>query len=842
MKLRKHFFLILLLIAQQSVFSQSIDLSNTFFKELDYVNPQQYTIGGIEVTGIQFLDPSAVISLTNLKVGDQISIPGEEISAAIKKLWDQGLVGDVQVSIKKIEGNTIFLVFKLTERPRLSSFEYKGVTKAQREDIEGKLTLSKGRIVTDALIASTQKKVREHFLEKGYLNTEVSIVPENDSSLSNHILLNVNVNKKSKVKVRHIRFIGIEQADVKKATRKLKKSMKKTKEKKLVNIFSSSKFIRKEYESDKDNIINYYNSKGYRDAVIVKDSVYKVKRKRVDIDIYIQEGKKYYFRNIVWNGNYLYPDRMLADILNIRKGDVYNREALDTKLSFNPNGPDISSLYLDNGYLFFSIDPVEVLVEGDSIDIEMRIYEGGQATIKNITIAGNTKTHDHVVLRELRTVPGEKFSRADIIRTQRELATMGYFDNEKIGINPVPDPRTETVDIHYTVEEKPSDQIELSGGWGGAFGFVGTLGVVFNNFSLKNISHPKTWSPLPAGDGQRLSVRFQANGRQFQSYSMSFTEPWLGGRKPNALTVSLSKSVQSNIVNNSVRGRMVVNGVTVSLGKRLKWPDDYFTATYTAGFLEYNLRDFPFFSSGIGYSTGKTTSLSLGYTIARNSLNDFQFPTRGANISLAVTATPPYSLFNNVDYQNDELPANVRYRFMEYHKWMFDNSWFTTLVPGKKRNLVWNVRTHMGFIGSYNPSTGIGPFERFIMGGSGLSGFNFVLGYDVIGLRGYQDNSIGGNGGVAFSKFVSEIRYPIMNSPAFSLFILGFFEMGNNWYNYQDFSLSDQFRSAGFGARIFMPAFGLLGVDWGVPFDDVPGFPNPNRTSRVTFTIGQQIR
>lgn len=838
MKLRNHLFLILFLTSSVTVFGQSIDLTNTFYKELDYVNPKEYSIGGIEVSGIQFLDPSAVISLTNLKVGDVISIPGDEISSAIKKLWDQGLVGDVEASIKKIEGNVVFLNFKLTERPRLSSFEYKGVTKAQIEDIEAKLTLSKGRIVTDALVSNTKKKVREHFLEKGYLNTEVSIVPQNDSSLSNHILLNVIVNKKSRVKVRKINFIGVDQVEV----RKLKKSMKKTKEKKMINIFTSAKFIRKEYENDKENIIGHYNTKGFRDAVITKDSVYKVKKKRVDIDLYIQEGRKYYFRNIEWNGNYLYPDNTLADILNIRKGDVYNREALDTKLSFNPNGPDISSLYLDNGYLFFSIDPVEVLVEGDSIDIEMRIYEGGQATIKNITIAGNTKTHDHVVLRELRTVPGEKFSRADIIRTQRELATMGYFDNEKIGINPVPDPRTETVDIHYTVEEKPSDQIELSGGWGGAFGFVGTLGVVFNNFSLRNITHPKTWSPLPAGDGQRLSVRFQANGRQFQSYSMSFTEPWLGGRKPNALTVSLSKSVQSNIVNSAVSGRMVVNGVTVSLGKRLKWPDDYFTATYTAAFLEYNLKNFPFYSTGIGYSTGRTTSISLGYTIARNSLNDFQFPTRGSNISLAISATPPYSAFNGVNYEDPNLEATVRYRFMEYHKWMFDNSWFTTLVPGKKRNLVWNVRAHMGFIGSYNPSTGIGPFERFIMGGSGLSGFNYVLGYDVIGLRGYQDNSIGGSGGVAFGKFVSEIRYPIMNSPAFSLFILGFFEAGNNWYNYQDFSLSEMYRSAGFGARIFMPAFGLLGVDWGVPFDDVPGFPNPNRTSRVTFTIGQQIR
>ena len=468
--------------------------------------------------------------------------------------------------------------------------------------------------------------------------------------------------------------------------------------------------------------------------------------------------------------------------------------------------------------------------------------EGGQAIIKDIVITGNTKTHDHVILRELRTYPGDKFSRADIIRTQRELSTMGYFDNEKIGINPIPDPRTETVDIHYSVVEKPSDQIELSGGWGGAFGFVGTLGVVFNNFSLRNITQPKTWSPLPAGDGQRLSVRFQANGRQFQSYSISFTEPWLGGRKPNALTVSLSKSVQNNIFNNVVTGKMGVTGINVSLGKRLKWPDDYFSITYMAGFLQYDLKNYPFYSTGIGYSTGTTTSFTLGLVVARNSLNDFQFPTRGSNISLGFTATPPYSSFNGIDYSDPELPATTRYRYMEYYKWMFDNSWFTTLIPGKKRNLVWNIRANLGFIGSYNPTTGIGPFERFIMGGSGLSGFNFVLGYDVIGLRGYADNSIGSKGGVSFAKFVSEIRYPIMNSPSFSLFILGFFEAGNNWYSYQDFSLSELYRSYGFGARVFMPAFGLLGVDWGVPMDIVPGLPNPDHKPRVTFTIGQQIR
>ena len=839
MKSKYSLFLILLLATQTKLFGQSIDFGSTFSTEVDYSTPKDYTIGGIEITGVKFLDPSAVISLTNLKVGDVISIPGDDISNAIKKLWDQGLVGDVEVQIQRIEGSVIFLEFKLTERPRLAEFEFHGISKAQREDIEGKVDVSRGRIVTDALVKNAQKKIREYFLEKGYLNAEVLIVPQKDTALQNHVILVVTVNKKAKVKVHRINFSGVEEIPVK----KLKKKMKKTKEKTLLNIFASSKFIRKEYESDKNTLIEYYNSKGYRDANITRDSVYKYKKNRVNIDITIYEGKKYYFRNIIWKGNYLYTDKALGEILDVKKGDVYNYEALERKLNYNPNGPDISSLYLDNGYLFFSVDPVEVLVEGDSIDLEMRVYEGGQATIRNITIAGNTKTHDHVILREIRTLPGQKFSRADIIRTQRELATMNYFDNEQIGINPVPDPRTETVDIHYTVVEKPSDQIELSGGWGGYYGFVGTLGVVFNNFSLRNIRYPKTWSPLPSGDGQRLSIRFQANGRQYQSYSLSFTEPWLGGRKPNALTVSLSKSIQHRFgTNNETIGKLAVNGITVSLGKRLKWPDDYFTATYTASFLQYVLDNYPFYSTGIGYSTGRTTSISFNYTIARNSLNDFQFPTRGSNMSLGVSLTPPYSFFDGVDYSNKNLDPAVRYRFMEYHKWLFDNSWFATLVPGKKRNLVWNVRTHLGFISSYNPSTGIGPFERFIMGGSGLSGYNYVLGYDVIGLRGYQDNSIGGNGGVAFGKIVSEIRYPVMNSPAFSLFVLGFFEAGNNWYKYEDFTPSQLYRSAGFGARVFMPAFGLLGIDWGLPLDDVPGYPNPNRTSRVTFTIGQQIR
>ncbi|HEY8401671.1 MAG TPA: outer membrane protein assembly factor BamA, partial [Cytophagaceae bacterium] len=814
--------------------------------------PQEYIIGGITVSGIQYLDPQALIAITDLKVGDKITIPGDELSNAIKKLYEQGLVGDAEITITKVEGNKIYLDFYLRERPRLSKIIFTGVKKSEEEDLQNKIELSRGKIVNDALIKNAQKKIKDYFNEKGFFNTEVKVTQIKDTLLPNSVILKFAVNKKDKVRINEIIFHGNQALSEK----QLEKRMKKTKEKSFYKIFTSSKFIKTEYEQDLSNIIDYYNSKGYRDAKILSDTIYAVEDDRINIEITIDEGNRYYFREITWKGNYIYDDKFLSKILDIKKGDVYNMQTLQSRLNFNPNGLDISSLYLDDGYLFFNVEPVETLVEGDSIDIEIRIYEGQQATINEVIVSGNTKTHDHVILRELRTVPGEKFSRSDLIRSQRELAQLGYFDPEQIGISPIPDPATGTVDIHYTVVEKPSDQIELSGGWGGVQGlrFVGTLGLVFNNFSLRNVPEFKTWSPLPSGDGQRLALRFQANGRVFQTYSLSFTEPWLGGRRPNSFTFSLTRSNQNIFRSGDINkrtGHLTVQGATISLGRRLKWPDDFFSMSNSLSFMNYDLENYEF--GGIqGFNTGHANNINLGTTIARNNLDDFTYPKRGSSIALSVSATPPYSLFRNLDYSDPNLTPQERFKWIEYHKWMFDNSWFTTLAKGQGktgRSLVLNVRTHFGFIGSYNSKAGIGPFERFILGGGGLSGFNFLLGSEIIGLRGYPDNQIipikdgvrQTQGGTIYDKFVAELRYPLSTSPAFSIFILGFAEGGNTWDNFSQFNPFQIKRSAGVGTRIFMPAFGMIGIDWGYGFDKLPG-STQKHGPQVTFTIGQQLR
>jgi outer membrane protein insertion porin family len=491
---------------------------------------------------------------------------------------------------------------------------------------------------------------------------------------------------------------------------------------------------------------------------------------------------------------------------------------------------------MDDGYLFFSIDPSEVSVNKDSIDIELRVHEGPQARINRITIQGNTKTNDHVVLREIRTLPGEKFSRSDLIRTNRELATLGYFDPEKIGMNPVPNPQDGTVDIHYSVEEKPSDQIEMSGGWGGFFGFVGTLGLSFNNFSMRKITKLREWSPLPSGDGQRFSIRFQANGRQFQTYTMSFTEPWFGGKRPNSLTVGINRSVQRTLSStNEVRSKLAINGVNVSLGKRLRWPDDYFSLMSSLNVQRYELFNYQLITgSSFGKDQTYSNSIALNTTFSRNSLNNPTFPTSGSSLSLILNLTPPYSLFRqNNNFSSD----NERFRWVEFHKWNVDASWFIPLA----KNLVINTRGHFGFIGNYNKQLGIGPFERFRLGGSGLSGFNFLLGYDIIALRGYADGAVGTprgiEAGVLFNKFVTELRYAISTNPAATIYVHAFMEGGNSWGSYVDYNPFNIYRSAGGGVRIFMPAFGMLGVDYGVAFDGPASMHNA-----FQFTIGQQIR
>lgn len=857
---------------------------------INYSSPREYEIADIEVKGVEFLDNNALISLSGLRVGDKIKIPGDGISSAIKKLWKQGIIGDVSIDASKIEGNKVWLTIVLKERPRLTKYEFTGVSKSQQGELADKIDLVRGKVLTDVVIKNTELTVFKYFEGKGFLNADVNIRRAKDTLISNSVNIIIDVDKGKKVKIKDINFYGDKHFADSKLRGKLKKTgqaprftiikdlLEKTlgllnpknfahfatkrketdfstlreylSEQAYLNVFKSNKLVKADYKMDKDILIAFYNSKGFRDAEIVTDSIYKLNDKYINIDIHVDAGNKYYIRDVIWTGNYIYTSNQLDKVLGVKSGDTYDLELIQKKLNFNPNGTDVSALYMDDGYLFFSVEPVEVAVDGDSIDLEMRIYEGVQATINKIIISGNDKTNDHVVLRELRTLPGEKFSRADLIRTQRELSQLGYFDPEQVNPVPKPNPVDETVDIEWQLVERANDQVQLSGGWGGAFGFVGTLGVTFNNFSVKNIPDFSKWRPLPMGDGQRFSVQLQANGRQFQSYSLNFVEPWLGGRRPNSFGISFSQSIsrQLNFPQREEIGKLEVTSVTVSLGRRVQWPDDFFTLSNSIGYQKYagsgNFRSL--FGGGNSVATGdqsatESVSLTFNTTLARNSIDNPMYPRTGSSLSLSASFTPPYSLFNNKDYDN--LDENERFAFLEYHKWNFDLNYYLKLVG----DLVLAPRFHFGMIGSYTNKVGVGRFERFTLGGSGLTGQNFLLGTDIIGLRGYEDNSLrpvdeeGVTGGTVFTKFVMELRYPVSLNPSATIYGVGFFEGGNNWNRYSEFNPYDLKRAVGVGVRIFMPAFGLLGLDWAYGLDTAFG-TNVLSGPQFHFSIGQQIR
>ena len=814
--------------------------------EVNYYAPTTYVINKLEVSGTNTLN-EAIIAMSGLQEGDQIQIPGDQITKAVKNIWAQNIVDDVKVSIVNVSGVRIDLDIYVHELPRVEQFDIIGeIKKGERKDILEQINVVRGQRFTASLEKNTKNIIEKYLQNKGFYFAKAIA---KDSSYEEGSLKNViyNVRKGRKVKVRKVNLSGLSSVEEK----QFLKRMKNTKQAKGVRFWKRSKYVPTDYADDKSQVIYYYNSLGLRDFKYTSSKVTKTSDPRfVDLDISVEEGKKYYFGNISWVGNNKYTDDILDSILDIEHGDVFNQQLLDTRLNFNPKGLDVSSLYLDNGYLFFNVNPVEVSIQDTIIDLEMKIYEGEQATYNKIVVKGNTKTNDHVILREIRTYPGEQFSRADLIRTQRELAALGYFDAEQIGINPIPNPATGTVDIEYTVVEKPNDQLQLSGGWGGASGFVGTLGLAFNNFSLRNITKPKTWDPLPAGDGQRLSLRFQANFN-YISYSISFTEPWLGGRKPNSLTLSYSHSRQKINRGGSGfdNGLLKIDALTLSLGRRLKWPDNWFTLVNSFSLTQYNEENYSTLTDD-----GISNNFKFTTTLARNNIGtNPNFPTHGGNMSISVALTPPYSLFN----EGENLRTNSQ-NWVEFHKWMLDFSQFmqiTNLQKDKnslftqqkqKRSFVFVTRAHWGFIGRYTPELEPSEYERYQLGGAGLTGYNasFLLGTDIIGLRGYDDNSVvtseGGNG-LAFNKYVLELRYPILMEGIATIYILGFLEGGNNFARVEEFNPFNIRRSAGFGARIFMPAFGLIGIDYGKGFDPIPGNPNANR-GQVHFSIGQQIR
>jgi outer membrane protein insertion porin family len=806
---------------------------------IDYSNPKEYRIGGVTVTGAEHLDKNVLIMLSGFVVGDKITLPSEKISEAIKNLWKQGLFADVAISITKITADNVFLDIHVEERPRLSKFSFKGIRKHEADDLRDKIKLMKGKVVTDNLILTTQNKIKEHFVDNGFLNAEVDVRQRNDSSQQNSVILLIDIKKHKKVKIKDI----IIEGNTALKAGKLRRAMKDTKQKRWYTIFNSSKYLEENFEKDKEKLLAKYYAKGYRDAKIVRDSVYPAEKKnRLNILISIEEGHKYYFRNISWLGNTKHSSAELSNVLGIKKGDVFDQTKLETRLMMNQDGRDVSSLYMDDGYLFFQVNPVEVLVENDSIDYEMRIYEGKQARINKVTVIGNTKTNDRVIMREIRTKPGQLFSRADIIRTQRELAQLRYFNPEKLAVNPTPNPAEGTVDIEYTVEESPSDQLELSGGWGGGR-VVGTLGVSFNNFSARNLFKGSAWRPLPAGDGQSLTLRAQSNGLYYQSVNGSFVEPWLGGKKPNSLSVSSYYSVFSNgeKASSGNQRSLKIIGTSVGLGKRLKVPDDFFTLYQDVSYQHYIVNNYAAFYI---FNKGKSNNLSYRFNLSRNSIDQPIFPKTGSQVTFSVQLTPPYSLFKEdsiggkPDYS--VMTTQDKYRWIEYHKWKFTTQWFTPIV-GKTRPLVLMAKAGFGFLGYYNKNLGAPPFERFYLGGSGLTGYSQLDGREIIALRGYSDGKMSPDVGAAYiTKYTAELRYPVSLNPSATVYGLAFVEAGNSWETFKNYNPFDVKRSTGVGVRVYLPMFGLLGLDYGWRLDDSP-YDLRMEKSQFHFTIGANI-
>lgn len=813
---------------------------------VDYGNPKEYVIADITVQAPDAFDKNLLVALSGLVKGDKIRIPGDPISNAIKNLWKTGLFKDVQVYATRMNAGMVYLNIRVAERNRLNYYKYANrndISKSEAEDLSEMMHLQHGMMVTDEMIKTSEQIVQDFLIEKGYLDAKVWIEQKPDTAKKDYVVFIIHHKRGPKIRISDIVFHGNTQVK----SGKLRRKMKETKRKRWYT-FASAKFYESEYEKDKLALLEQYADKGMRDAKISKDTLYRISPKRILLEITIDEGRKYYFRNISWVGNAKYSTKDLNKILNIKKGDVYDQSLLEARLFMNAGGTDVSSLYMDDGYLFFQVTPVEILVEGDSIDLELRVYEGKQAIIDQVTITGNSKTNDKVVMREVRTRPGQLFRRSDIIRTQRELAALGYFDAEKMQVNPKPNPADGTVDIEYVVEEKPNDQLELSGGFG-AGRVVGTLGVSFNNFSGKNFFKRSAWTPIPSGDGQRLSIRAQSYGIGYQSYNMSFTEPWLGGKKPNSLSVTVYHSVQTNgqkkyssrkpDVLNPNRQALTITGVSVGFGKRLSWPDDFFQLYLEGSYKYYDLNNYrAFFSFNDGYSQDP----SLRMVLSRNSMDfpAFDYPTSGSNISLTTQFTPFIrSLFTDLDLT--DITDQEKYKFLEYYKVKFTGSFFTKLLGRERKNaLVLNTRIGFGLLGAFNKDYGLSPFERFYLGGSGLTGFS-LDGREIIALRGYDDQSVSPTTGAAsIVKYTMELRYPISLNPSAMVYGMAFAEAGNSWSTFREFNPFSVKRSAGIGVRVFLPMFGLLGLDYGWRFDDIDRSPFMQR-SQLHFTIGMNL-
>ncbi len=802
-------------------------------KDFSFANPKEFEIGGLEISGIKFLNVNTLKQVSGITIGQKIYIPGDEIRAIVQKYWKQGLFSDVQIYADSVQGNKVFLNIHLKERPRLSRYEFKGIKNGKKKDLEDKVNLVKGSQVTENTINYAKNAIVKFYTDKGFYNIKVQTHEVNDTSLLNTIILIFDINKGSKIKINDITFEGNKVF----SNTKIKRFMKDTKKKRWYGMFKPSKYIPAKYKDDLDKIIAKYNSKGYRDAKIISDTVYPNDEKTLNIHLSINEGHQYFFRKITWVGNTKYSGDQLSKILGIKRGDVFDQALLDKRLTYDEDA--VGNLYLNNGYLFYHSIPTEVANINDSIDLEIRMYEGKQATINKVTVSGNTKTNDQVIIREIRSMPGDLFSKDAITRTIRELAQLGHFDPEKLNVNPVPNQATGTVDLDYTVEEKPNDQIELSGGFGAGM-IVGRLGLSLNNFSMQNVFKKSGWDPVPTGDGQKLSISAQSNGKYYQTYSLSFTEPWLGGRKPNSFTTSVYYSKYTNAnptynygsydyTNAKISGEMNVIGASLGLGRRLKVPDDYFTMYNELSYQHYILDHYDYFL----IQNGNLHNLSFTTVFGRNSVDNPIYARSGSNISLSLQLTPPYSLF----YKDaSTITGDAKYRWIEYHKWKFNAEWYTRIV----QNFVMHFRAQMGFLGYYNKDFR-SPLQRFSLGGDGFSGFSFY-GKENIALKGYDNDALSPReGSNMYERFQFDLRYPISLNPQATVYGKVFLEAGNAWMEFNDFQPFNMYRSAGVGLRFFLPMVGLIGVDWGYGFDPIPGTKDGANGPHWHFILGQEF-
>ena len=847
-----------------SISEEVPDLPVIFYSPTN--NNKKYTIAGITVSGVESYgyEDYVLIGVSGLSVGDKVSIPGEEITSAVRLFWRHGLFSDVKILATKQTADSVWLEIALKPNPIISTINFLGIKKSEREDLETKIGMARGSQLTPNLINRARIRIKNYFDEKGFSNATVNIQQKDDLSDPGKIILEIDIDKNAKTKIQNIFISGNEQFsdnEIKLAMKKTNEgfSLKKRPMLSLRKLFGTKKFVDEEFRNDLENIVLKYNERGFRDAFIVSDSVVQVNDKQVDIYLTIHEGDQYHIRRITWVGNTLYPSDQLDFLLDMLPGDLYNLKKLNERLS---GGEDaISSLYFNQGYIFARIEPVEINIENDSIDLEIRITEGIQATINRVIITGNDRLYEDIIRRELMTKPGQLYSQEAVMRSLREIAQMGHFDPENLAPDIQPDPEAGTVDITYNLISKANDQIEFSAGWGQT-GVIGRMSLKFTNFSLNNLFNPSTYRGIiPQGDGQTLTLSGQTNGRYYQSYSISFMDPWFGGKRPNQFSLGAYYMIQTgmesrfnynNMYNMYYPGMggsygdyayddnqsMRILGLSAGYGKRLRWPDTYFSLMSELSYQRYMMNNWRYFI----VQNGVANSLALSLTLGRSSIDNPMYTRRGSTFSLSVSATPPYSLWDGIDYKN--LPHNDprMFKWMEYHKWKFKSRIFMPFANWErvKRTPVLMSRIEYGFLGSYN-SHKYNPFETFYMGGDGMSGYSSMYANETIGLRGYEAGSLTPRqDGYAYSRLALEFRYPLMLEQTSTIYVLGFLEAGNAWSNLRSFSPFDLKRSAGFGARIMLPMIGLMGLDWAYGFDK----PNPGAKvsgSQIHFIIGQEF-